>query len=473
MHIDNPASLQGQSLCIMSDSAHTLSLFDRTEEAQCYHSPRFGYFSLLHGTPGGKRQRSYRLDDMARVLPLVDKNQDCWMSQGEFILPNRRIVNLARLGLLFADLDFYRMDHHRGRTAEEVKESLIWYCQNEADIPVPSLIISSGKGLQAKWLLDGTIPRAALPRWNLCQQRIVSELDYFGSDTAAKDASRVLRLINTVNSKNGKVCRVIHIETEADSQQPRRYNFEWLCEQLLPVARWDIEKQRSQKPKPRQLDLVHTDNQKKGLRGFSGNRLAWDRLEDLRKLMQIRGGVPEGERMTTLHWHINFLLLSGATHSRQMWHESAELARQIDPSWGYRSQELRTLYKKGKAWNAGERIEFNGKEYPPLYTPRNNHLINLFKITDDEQAQLKTIISKSEKARRDKERYKKLDKARKGWKQTRAEYENNSLSKTKPWEALGMSRAKWYRLGKPMPETQKNSETSCPRITNGVACNPK
>jgi hypothetical protein len=32
---------------------------------------------------------------------------------------------------------------------------------------------------------------------------------------------------------------------------------------------------------------------------------------------------------------------------------------------------------------------------------------------------------------------------------TRAEYEANSISKTRPWEALGMSRRTWYRLGKP------------------------
>jgi hypothetical protein len=31
----------------------------------------------------------------------------------------------------------------------------------------------------------------------------------------------------------------------------------------------------------------------------------------------------------------------------------------------------------------------------------------------------------------------------------RAEYENNSLTRLKPWEALGMSRATWYRNGKP------------------------
>jgi hypothetical protein len=33
----------------------------------------------------------------------------------------------------------------------------------------------------------------------------------------------------------------------------------------------------------------------------------------------------------------------------------------------------------------------------------------------------------------------------------RADYEANSISRTKPWVRLGMSRAGWYRAGKPNP----------------------
>ena len=38
------------------------------------------------------------------------------------------------------------------------------------------------------------------------------------------------------------------------------------------------------------------------------------------------------------------------------------------------------------------------------------------------------------------------------WSQTRADYlAENSISRDKPWEKLGISRATWYRRGKPMP----------------------
>ena len=105
----------------------------------------------------------------------------------------------------------------------------------------------------------------------------------------------MLRLVNTVNSKSGEICRVMHVQMGHDGD-PIRYNFEYLAEQLLPVARWDIEHQRKERIERRQLKLLPGKKQT-GLRGFSGRQLAWDRLEDLRRLAALRGGVSEGERM--------------------------------------------------------------------------------------------------------------------------------------------------------------------------------
>ena len=46
------------------------------------------------------------------------------------------------------------------------------------------------------------------------------------------------------------------------------------------------------------------------------------------------------------------------------------------------------------------------------------------------------------------------------WSQSRADYlAENSISRDKPWEHFGISRATWYRRGKPMPpETQTQQE---------------
>ncbi|WMN16629.1 replication protein [Pseudomonas piscis] len=371
-----------------------------------YHdSTRSGFFSLLVDSRGGKRQSSHRLADMPKVLNLLDKKIDTWISQAEFIRPNRRVVNLLRLGLLFADLDTYRVPALASRKPDELAASVLFFC-SDTGLPAPSILIYSGRGIQAKWLLEGTIPRQALPRWNACQRYLVDRLAHVGADSMAKDASRVLRTVETVNSKSGEVCRVVHVQSGNDGQ-PVRYNFEYLAETLLPAARWTIEQQRQEQAESRTKKkpfLLVPGGKADNLRGFSGRQLAWDRLEDLRKLAELRGGVGEGCRMQHLFWRLNFLLLSGATNSKQMYHEAAALARELDPQWNSRSKELMTLFSKAKAFESGERVSFAGKDYPPLYTPKNDTLINLFRISTDEQRQLKTIICSEITLERDRAR---------------------------------------------------------------------
>lgn len=324
----------------------TLPLFSAVEEASLFHEQaRTGYFSLLVQQRSKMAQSSHPLSKMDKILPLVDPLRDTWISQAEFIRPNRRVVNLARIGLLFADLDTYRLSWSVGRTPEQLAESVLYYCRLEG-IPAPSLLIYSGRGIQAKWLLDGALPRHALPRWNACQRYLVDRLTSLGADLQAKDASRVLRLVDTVNTKSGNVCRVVHVETNQRGE-PACYSFEYLAEVLLPVARWTIEQQRRERKERQQLKVL-LGGKYNNLRSFSSRQLAWHRLEDLRTLAVLRGGVREGERMKHLFWRLNFLLLSGATHSSQMFHESAALAFELDPSWSYSSRELMTLYSKAK-----------------------------------------------------------------------------------------------------------------------------
>ncbi len=47
----------------------------------------------------------------------------------------------------------------------------------------------------------------------------------------------------------------------------------------------------------------------------------------------------------------------------------------------------------------------------------------------------------------------------KWWSQTRADYlAENTISRDKPWEKLGISRATWYRRGKPIPSEKTNQQ---------------
>jgi hypothetical protein len=415
------------------------------EEASLYHdASQFGYVALLRGS----KQTIYPQKSLAKVLTPRNgwvKDQDVWLAQAEFFKPSRKVVHLLRIRLLFADLDTYKMSWSSGRTPEQLAESIL-YCCAEDGIPEPSLLIFSGRGIQAKWLLEQPLPRQALPRWQACEKYLVAKLADLGADSAATDAARVLRVPGTYNRKSGDICRVVHVSRGLDGK-PKRYDFDYLAEFLLPFSREELAIQRQAKAAKKQ---DKSKAKSTGLKPFSARQLNWDRLEDLRKLVEIRGGiVPEGQRMLFLFWMLNFMLLSHVIQPGNLYAEAAALAAEIAPGWSYRSAELMTLFDKAKAYVRGETIELNGKRWPPLYTPKNDRLIDIFQITGDEQRQLQTIIGQDMAKARDRARDER--RRRKQGAIDRQTYEANALAQQKPWEAFGMSRAQWYRMGKPKP----------------------
>ena len=415
----NASLIQHPDVCAQP-SAWQPDLFGPLDEASLYHTERWGFFSLLYASESGdgrrKRQRTYPLVKMPWVIDRVDPRRDTWISQAEFAKFNRRLVNLLRVGLCFVDLDVYKTP--LGAVSPSAQAALLVdYCDGEG-IPVPSVIVSSGRGLYAKWLLSPVLSRRALPYWNAVQTALMKRLRRFGGDPKACDGSRVLRLVGVVNCKSGTVCRVLHVTQSAG--EPIRYDIDYLGDCLLPLSREELRRRRAERRARREaaeaedaagegaaLRVVPGSGCADNLRSFSGRQLAWDRLLDLRRLVDVRyHGAPvlEGSRMSLLFWQLNFLLLSGATHSLGLWHEAVAVARGIDPDWGYDSTELGTLYRKAIQFEAGETIEFAGRQYPSLYTPRNDTLINLFSITDEEQRELATIVSRDEARRRDAER---------------------------------------------------------------------
>ncbi|SMR01283.1 hypothetical protein [Xanthomonas fragariae] len=125
-----------------------------------------------------------------------------------------------------------------------------------------------------------------------------------------------------------------------------------------------------------------------------------------------------------------------------------------------------TLYSKAKAYEAGEKVSFGGKEFAPLYTPKNDTLLNLFQITQDEQRQLRTIIGADMALERDRKRHEARRRA--AGAVDRATYEGRSAARQRPWEALGMSRRTWYRAGKPTPPAADGTSPSVLQVGNEV-----
>ena len=420
-----------------------LDLFPATcgfGEASHYHDAQaHGFFAHIvkrwHVRAGrrqfGMCQRSHRVSALAYVIEHADPALDNYISQAEFFKPNRRVVNLLRLNLNFLDLDILAVDPRwDGHVpTPQMVGAVLLFCDDEG-IPRPTFIIFSGRNLYGKYLHERPLPRQAVTRWNAVQRRLVDLFQRFGADHRAKDASRVLRLMGTTNTKSGKIVRVLHVETE--DGQPKRYGFDWLAHEILETGRGTIAENRREAQAKREAarrGQAAVDKQAgtAGLRKFDPRRLAWDRLEDLRKLADLRGwmqsGVPEGHRENYLFWSANFMLSSGATHPGQMFHEVTALAREVCPGSGMDAEvrsSLSTVYRKGLEHLAGGRVEFNGRKYSPLYTPRNETLAEQFQITREEERELQTIISGAEAAERHRKR--RLAKLRESGAVNRADY---------------------------------------------------
>lgn len=401
------------SALILPAASHQLELFDSVSESKLYHpEDQRGFFSLLWREGDKKTQWSWPLTEMAHVLRHeVDYTQDTWISQGEFFKPNRRVVNLARIGVLFVDLDTYKIPALANLSPDALVQRFHLFCVEHGIVP-PSLVVFSGRGLQVKWLLSRPIPSAALPRWNACQQTLIERFKTYGSDPQARDASRVLRLVHSHHGLSGQ--RIEVIDYTGIHGKPVTYDFDWLADQMLPRTReeWAAfvieDRARNAKWKAKKEErakLIAENPRAEIFRGYNGRTLAWTRLIDLRKLGEIRGGwVDENgvsSRTLALHWMLNFLCLSGAANPSTFHHEARELAKQIDPYWQFKPEELGTLRQKAIDYVSGKTIEIGGREWPALYTPKNQTLIDLFRITDAEQRQLKTIITPALATERD------------------------------------------------------------------------
>lgn len=399
-----------------------LDLFDPAdplEEALLYHDPnRWGFTAILRrthdvqvdGVPMPVRpQRSYRLSELPGVLRHLNAQNDVWLAQNEFIRPNRRMVNLARLTTCFVDLDFYKLKH-AWSSVEHAATALLRHLEQK-NIPAPSVIVDSGRGMQIKWLIEG-LPAQALPRWQAVQQALADALMAFGADKRALDASRVLRLVGTKNSRSGRLVKVIYANTV------HRICFNDLANAVLPFTRqqlqelrrvrglnagkndWEVPSQGSQS----QNKLVA---QQSGLKRLSVRQLWWDRLADFRKLVELRGwagNVPEGYRDQFL-W-LSCVAICWTLPAPWVRKELRELGFEFASSLSEHERDsvLTATIARAEAAAQGKKQLFNGQELDPRYRISNLKLIDLFDITSEEESELKTIISKDVKSRRERER---------------------------------------------------------------------
>lgn len=357
----------------------------------------------------------------------------------------RNIENVTHLNCYFVDLDFYNL----GLSFDSVLDEVAVICQ-EHKLPYPSHVVDSGRGAYLIWRFTKSVycgvkdeGRKRLDYWYNCQGTLIDLFRGVGADSRCKDASRVLRLAGTVNSKVerpvtfytwGKKAIAFNAVTTAITRFYKSQRQE-------QSDRYQRESGASIKVVKRQSSAV--------VHMHTTRTLMLARMEDLKVLASLRGGrLTDNREMAIFYYAISasvfYASKDGLLESVAEFIESS-----IKQGGKYDSDRPEKLLTSviNKHLDK-DKVRESGGDYSQIqYRARNGTIIRNLGITALEQESLKTIISTEEKQRRNTVAHRKV--RRELGVIERSEYEKNSLSRTKPWVALGYSRAKWYRLGKP------------------------
>lgn len=325
--------------------------------------------------------------DIKGLVEVVKQQQgqaDTYITPNTFYIPLRANENIRQFRALYIDLD---LSIHTKTTAFYE----IYLKSARGEIPKPSMIVDSGRGLHCYWRIEHA-PKGAAYTWQELQDYLYRQLKDLGADIKATDAARVMRLPSTVNSKNGGVCEVLEDNDVEYSMYDLRKKF----------LNYERKMDKPTKPKG--------SNKAKIKPLFNSYSLHHARFQDLETLAKLRGFRLTGYRNTFIHlysywqgicirnddalyevvdrFNRKFAAPLKDTEVRGAVRGATKaIGKFIDYEQGIRSGQDKRV-SKGMRERGG-------------YWYSNKKLIELLDITEQEQQHLKTIISTKEKRRRD------------------------------------------------------------------------
>ena len=291
-----------------------------------------------------------------------------YITLNTFYKTYRRLEYLKELKALFIDLDTYKT----GFTKEQILMNLNdnYFKQS---IPVPNLIVDSGRGLYLIWLIN-KVPSMALPLWKAVEEYFYKTLKEFGADRQALDATRILRVPGSINSKTNTEVKII-------DEYNYLYDLREIQNQYMPEL---SEKAPVRRGRPKKVLFVYRERS-----------LYYARLQDIIKLCELREYDLKGHRELILFLYRYYSCYFTEDIEKAL-HDTLEV-----------NSMFRQPLNEKEVIRATRSAETVYKDQNKDYKYRNETLINLLEISDIEQKEMKTIISKDEYKRRNNEYNKK------------------------------------------------------------------
>ncbi len=290
-------------------------------------------------------------------------DKDVYISQNTFNNRSRRLTHLKELKALYIDIDCYKVNLS--------KEATKYFLENDlyGQIPVPNMLIDSGRGLYYIIFLENTKVED-LPKWQLVERYLYEKLKNLGADNKALDATRVLRVVGSTNSKNNELVKVIDT-----------YDYQYTLDEIIENYIPEVNEDRKEKQKPK--GVRKKGRKKKFVSLFNLYNLYYTRFKDIKKLVEIRNYEMTGYREITLFLIRYFLNVYHGDDDLVM-----EEVIEINNSFT-EPLEINEVFNATRSGAIGATES--------VYKYSNDKLIKLLDITPSEQKEMATIIGKSEK----------------------------------------------------------------------------
>ena len=323
------------------------------------HKDSEGYITVAKM---GSRWQQYYFEGI-NDLSINLKGKDVYISQNTFNNKSRRLIHLKELKALYIDIDCYKVNLS--------KDAVKYFLENDlyGQIPIPNMLIDSGRGLYYIIFLENT-GAEELPKWQLVERYLYEKLKDLGADNKALDATRVLRVTGTVNSKNNELVKVIDT-----------YDYQYTLNEIIENYIPEIIEDRKEKQKPK--GVRKKGRKKKFVSLFTLYKLYYTRFKDIKKLVEIRNYEMTGYREVTL-----FLL----RYFMNVYHGDDDLVME-------EILEINNSFTEPLEKDEVFKATLSGatRATENVYKYSNDKLIKLLDITPLEQKQMATIISKTEK----------------------------------------------------------------------------
>ena len=354
-----------------------------------YDDTTDGYVQIVKLNDGKiVKIKNTNLNYIKEITQEFNGQENIYITPNTIYVPFRRVENIRQFRALFLDFDNIGEDKHY------VSYNIFELAAQDV-IPMPTMIVDSGRGLHVYWRIKNA-PYGALYSWQEIEDMLYHRLKHLGADRQATDATRLLRLPNTINSKSNSECNVLWIDDKTE------YSMYDLKDKYIKVKK---------KPKT----STKTTNKVIANAFFNSYSLHMDRATDLITLCELRKYKVEGHRNMLLHCYAYWIGIY--VRSKEELADSVNnLNNKFKPP--LKQTEVNAIlrcvpkaidkfiaYEQGIRNGEDKRVS-KGMKDKAGYWYKNETLIERLGITVEEQRHLKTIIGTRVKYDRNNEKRK-------------------------------------------------------------------